>query len=132
MLLHRLEQSRLRLRWGSIDLVGQKHLAENGAFPKNEVIGSPIENVCPRDIGWKQVGGELDTLVLTAENPSKRLGKARFSNAGHTFEQDMSIGDEGDQKPFGDCIHPDDNAGNLVLHLLSKDSGLCNKLAQCR
>src|SRR6202042_3342224 len=73
--LHRLQEGGLRLGGGAVDLVGQQNLAKNRALAKDEIVGLAVENIGAGDVRRQQVGGELDSLVLDAEQSGKCLGK---------------------------------------------------------
>jgi hypothetical protein len=59
-LLHHLEQGRLGLGRGPVDLVGQHHVREHRAGAEGDLTGTGVVDRGARDITGKQVGGELD------------------------------------------------------------------------
>src|SRR6185436_19926582 len=59
-LLHRLEQRRLRLRRGAVDLVGEEEVREDRAGPKLEVRVALVPDRRTGDVGRHEIGRELD------------------------------------------------------------------------
>ena len=65
-LLHDLEQSRLRLGRGSVDLVTQEQVAEDRAGTKDERMRLVVIHAEARDVRRHRVGRELDAAILEA------------------------------------------------------------------
>ena len=63
-LAHALEKSRLGSRCGTVDLVGDKNIRENGTRAEYEIRGLLVKVVDTRDVGGEKVGGELNSLDL--------------------------------------------------------------------
>ena len=61
-LLHRLEQRRLRLRRGPVDLVGEHDVGEQRARLEAELLGRALVDADADEVGGQQVGRELDAL----------------------------------------------------------------------
>ena len=66
MLLHRLEERRLRARRRAVDLVGQQDVGEHGAFDEPEAAMAAhrilFHDLCPGDVAGDQVRRELHAL----------------------------------------------------------------------
>ena len=83
-LLHRLEQRRLGLRRGAVDLVRQQDVGEHRAGAELELGRALVEDRRAGDVGRHQVGGELHPREVHAgggrERPrDQRLGQTRDS-----------------------------------------------------
>jgi hypothetical protein len=48
------------------------------------------------DVGWQQVGSELNPLEVAIESPSERVGQGGFTHAGHVFDQQVTTGNQRD------------------------------------
>jgi hypothetical protein len=93
-LLHRLQQARLRLGGGTVDLVGEQDLGEDRAAAELERGGLGVEDVHPGDVAGKEVGGELDALEEAAEGPGEGLGEHRLAHPGDILDQDVATAEE--------------------------------------
>jgi len=67
VLLHRLEQRRLGLRWGAVDLVREQQTSEDGPRPEDELAGTLVVDVAARKVAGQQVGRELSARVHKAQ-----------------------------------------------------------------
>ncbi len=65
-LLHGFEQRGLRLGGSAVDLVGQHQVGEDGSGLKAENSGAidAFENHAADDVGWHEIGRELDPRIL--------------------------------------------------------------------
>ena len=61
MLFHRFEQSRLGLRRGAVDLIGDEDVREHRAGTEREVRVGRVVDQRPGDIAGHEVGSELHT-----------------------------------------------------------------------
>ncbi len=111
--LHGLEQGGLRFGRGAVHLVGQQHLAEDRPLAEDEIIAFAVENIGPGDVGGEQVGGELEPLVLRAQDAGKRLGQGGLGDAGHALEQDVTGGEQGDEELVRHRLHAHHHARHL-------------------
>ena len=92
LFLHRLQQRRLGARAGSVDLVGHQQLAEDRTGDKAEgpaTVGF-VQNLTAHDVGWHQIGGELDTLGAKAKHHAQGLHQPAFAQSGDPDEQNMA------------------------------------------
>ena len=93
-LLHRLEQGRLGLRRGPVDLVGEHDVGEQRARLEPELLGGPLVDADADEVGRQQVGGELDPLPGAVDRRRQRLGQARLAHAGHVLDEEVALGEE--------------------------------------
>ena len=104
-LLHGLEQGRLGLGRGPVDLVGQEQVGEDRPALKLE-LAAPFRrfehDVGADQVGRHQVGGELDALKLQAEGVGQRPHQQGLAQPGHPFEQHVPAGDQGGQRVVDD------------------------------
>ena len=104
-LLHRLEQGRLRLGRGPVDLVGQNQVGEDRAALELEpaaALGRFEHDVGADQVGRHQVGCELDALKLELQRVGQRAHEQRLAQPGHALEQDVPAGDQGRQRVVDD------------------------------
>ena len=97
-LLHAFEQRRLRLGGGAVDLVPQHDVGEDRAGPELEVALLLVEDVDAGDIGGQQVGRELQSAERAVDRTRDRLGQHGLADAGHVLDQEVSLGDQGDER----------------------------------
>jgi len=94
-LLHGLEEAALRSRGGSVDLVGQQNVGEDGTGSGLEGRGAGVVHRDAQDVRREEVAGELDSAEVQAEGSSQGVGEGGLSHAGNVLEQDVSPGQEG-------------------------------------
>ena len=101
VLLHRLEQRRLRLRRRPVDLVGQQDLREDRPFheAKAAVAVGLVEDLRAGDVGGHQVRRELDPLEREIEDLRQRLDEQRLGESRHAGDQAVPAGEERHQAP---------------------------------
>ena len=131
MLLHRLQQRRLRFGRGAVDLVGEDDVAEDGSRLELEGGVSVLvfyDDVGTRNVCGHQVGRELDTGEGQVENAAERSHEPRFADAGHALEQDVAACDHGDDGAFHDFLLPDHVASDLREDLFALFAELKNAL----
>ena len=97
-LLHRFEQSRLRLRRGAVDLVDEHDVREDRSRVELERRLPLVEDHRPGDVRRKHVGGALDPRELGLDRTCERPGQGRLANAGTILDQDVPAGDQGDEE----------------------------------
>ena len=120
VLLHRLEQGRLRFGRGSVDLVGENHVAKDRPFDKLQPtlpVGQLLENLGPRDVGGHQVGGELDPLELEIEDLGERPHQQRLRQPRGTGHQAVTTGEQADQQLLDHVRLADNGLGQLGINL---------------
>ena len=95
-LLHGLEQRRLRLGGGPVDLVGEEDLGEDRALAELELGGLEVEDRDPGDVPGEQVGCELEPLEVAAGGPGHCLGEHRLAHPGHVLDEHVAAAEEGE------------------------------------
>ena len=128
LLGHRLEQGRLHLGGGAVDLVNEQHRREHRAAAEGEDVGGGVEDGDAGDVGRQQVGRELHPAeggdargvgCFLDERATERLGERGLAGARVVLEQDVAVREEGDQHQLDDVIAAD----HVVPHLVAQPSG---------
>lgn len=114
-LLHGLEERRLGLGARAVDLVAEHDVREYRPGSELEVAPLLTEDVHPRDVGWKQVGGELDPPERAIDGAGDRLGEHRLARAGDVLDQDVSLGHQNGQGEAYLVLLPLDHALDVLL-----------------
>ena len=94
--IHRFQQTRLGLRGGSIDLVGQDDVGEEGARLEDERAALGLPDRDAEDIGREHVGGELDALEAGADGSRQRGGQRGLADAGDVLDQQVTARHQAD------------------------------------
>ena len=68
-----------------------------------------VENVGAGDVGGHQVGGELDTVELGAEDVGQGADEQGLGDAGHAFDQRVLVGEHGDERLVDHVLLADDD-----------------------
>jgi hypothetical protein len=88
---HRLEQGRLRLRRGAVDLVDEQDVREDRAGAELEVARLLVEDGHAGDVGRLQVGRALDPRDRDAlDAAADRAREHGLRRAGDVLEQDVA------------------------------------------
>ena len=118
VLLHRLQQRGLRLRWRAVDLVGQHDVGEDR--PSGKLEDAPpgrvifLEQLRARDVARHQVGRELHAREAQVERLSDRLHEERLREARHADEQCVSAGEQRGDEVVDDLVLADDAPSDLL------------------
>src|SRR5688500_7419056 len=113
MILHRLEQCRLRLRGRSIDLVREQELTKNRPRHEGERGRLPIENARASNVARHQVRRELNALEPGPRHTSERARDERLSETGRAFEKRVSASDRSEEQTKDDLLLPNDDLRHL-------------------
>jgi hypothetical protein len=117
MLLHRLEQRRLRLGRRPVDLVGEHDIREDGAAREREEPPTCrmilLEHFGAEDVARHEVGSELDTPEREVDGVGECADEQRLRESGHAFEQRMAAGEKRRQQLVDRGLLPDDHPANL-------------------
>ncbi len=115
ILLHRLEQRRLRLRRRAVDLVRQDDLREDRPLhePQPAAALVLVEDLGAGDVGRHQVRRELDALEVEVEDVGERLDEQRLGEARHAGDEAVAAGEERDEHLLDDLVLPDDDLAQL-------------------
>jgi hypothetical protein len=87
MLLHALQQGRLRLRRGTVDLVADHDVGEDRPRLELELPGLLVVGAHTGDVAGQQVGGELHATHRAVDGPRQRLGKHGLADSGHVLDE---------------------------------------------
>jgi hypothetical protein len=111
VLLHRLEQRRLRLRRRAVDLVGEQNLREDRPLyePQRAVSGFFVEHLRSGDVRRHQIGRELDALEREIEDLRDRLDEQRLGQPRDAGDQAVPAREERHQYLVDDVVLPDDD-----------------------
>ena len=119
-LLHRLEQGALHLGGRAVDLVGEHEVREHRPERDLELAELLVEDPGADDVGGHEVGRELDALELAADRLRERLHRHRLGEAGHALDEEVAAREQGDDHPLEQRVLADDDALDLVEHLLER------------
>ena len=86
---------------GAVDFVGQQYLAKDRPLAQHEFVGLAVENIRTGHVGREQVRRELQPLILHAEDVGEGLRQRGFGDAGHSLQQHMPGGQEGNKQLDG-------------------------------
>jgi len=115
-LLHGLQQGRLRLGRGTVDLVGQEQVGEDRSGAEGELRAAGVVDERAGDVTWHEVGCELDALGLHVQGGGQRSHQQGLGDSGDPLEQDVPTGEQGDDQS-GDCgLLTDDGLAHLAAH----------------
>ena len=97
-LLHALEQARLGLRRGAVDLVDEHDVGEHRAGAELEPLLALVVDVGPDDVGGEQVRGALDARELAVDRARQRARERRLADARVVLDQHVALGEQRDQQ----------------------------------
>ena len=83
---------------GAVDLVAEHDVGEDRARAELEVAALLVEDVHAGDVGGQQVGRELDAAERAVDRPGDRLGEHGLADAGHVLDQQVALGEQGDER----------------------------------
>ena len=119
-LLHHLEQRRLHLRRGAVDLVREQEVAEDGAELGVEVGRAGAEDARADEVGGDEVGRELDPLEAAAEHLRGRLDRQRLGETGDALDQEVAACEQADEDALEHPVLPRDHPLDLEQRLLEQ------------
>ena len=127
VLLHGLQQRRLRLGAGAVDLVGHQELGEDRALDEAEAAAAAgpavLQHLRADDVGGHQVGRELDALGVEAQYLAQRLHQQRLGEAGDADQQGMAAGQQRDERALDHLVLAEDDGGCRLVHALHALAG---------
>ena len=118
MLLHRLQQRRLRARAGAVDLVGHQQLGEDRAGDEAEAALAALalfQHLGAEDVGRHQVGRELDAPRVEPEHDAQRLDQLGLGETGHADEQRMAARQDRHQRLLDHLVLAEDDRADRRL-----------------
>jgi hypothetical protein len=112
MLLHRLEQRRLRFRWRAVDFVSQHDIAEDRPGREHHLApagaGVFLDDVGAGDVGRHQVGGELDAGELQVQHLGEGLDEQCLRQPGDANNQAVAADEQRLEHELDDVTLADD------------------------
>ena len=75
-------------------------------------------------VGWHQVGRELDALELPADGRGERLDGQGLGQPGDALHEQVPAGKQGDRHPLEQDVLADDGALDLEEHRLQRVGSL--------
>jgi hypothetical protein len=113
VLLHRLEERRLRLRRGAVDFVGEHDVGEDRAGREHHLPRPVAESSCTRSVpvmsDGHQVGRELDARELQVEHARHRVDEQRLRQPGRADDQAVAADEQRHQHLLMTSSLPDDD-----------------------
>ena len=116
-LLHGLEQGRLGLGRGAVDLVGQQKVGEDGALAQFEAALGAVEDVTAGDVAREQVRGKLNAAEGEPQRLGQALGDEGLPQAWVVFEEHVAAGQDGGQHLLEQRALAHHGLLDLVQHL---------------
>ena len=114
VLAHGLQQGRLDLGRGPVDLVGQDQIVEQGAGLELEAAGLRAVDVGPGQVTGEQVRGELDALKVALDAPGQLLDRGGLGQPGCALDQQVAVRQQGDEQALDELALADDASIELV------------------
>ncbi len=114
---HDLEQGRLDLGRGPVDLVGEDEVGEDGAELDVEGLGGRPVDAGADQVGRDEVGRELEAHERAAHHLGQGLHGQGLGQPGDAFQQAVAPGQQAHHHPLDHPVLPDD-------HLLDLEQGL--------
>ncbi len=113
-LLHRLEQGRLRLGGGAVDLVREEHVVEHGPRLEHEalVLGLLDEDGGAGDVGRHEVGGELHATEGEHGGVCEGTHQARLAEPRRPFDQHVPARQGCDEHVLDEGLLAEDHLGD--------------------
>ncbi len=117
---HGFEQGGLGARGGAVDFVGQDDLGEERAGAELELGRLRVEDGAAGDVVGQEVGGALQAFEGAAEAAGQGAGQHGFGHARNVLQQDVPLGQEGDQGPDNLVALADDDLPDIVNNTAGK------------
>ena len=114
MFAHGFEEGGLGARRGPVDLVGEDDLGEQRPRLEDEGAGGLVVDADAEEVAGQQVGRELNAVEGTRQAAGERLGEERLADAGRVFDEQMALGEQGDEGEVDDLRLAEQNAGDVV------------------
>ena len=113
-LLHALQQARLGLGRGPVDLVRQHDVGEHRAGAELEAHVLLVEHVDPGDVAREQVGRELDAREAAAHRARQGLGEQRLADARVVLDDHVPAGEQRDDARLDDLVLAEDDGADVA------------------
>ena len=119
VLLHRLEQRRLRLGCGAVDLVRQHHVREDRPGLELEILLAAFVLAHDRrahDVARHQVGRELDARELEMQHVRQGLHQLGLAHTRDALEQHVAARQQAGHHAVDHGVVADDHAAHFGAH----------------
>ena len=84
------------------------------------------------DVGWQEIGGELDAAELAADRAREGAGEGRLAHARHVLDQDVPLAEQGDEQQLDHRPLPTITCSTLsITACASSDTAAKSALASC-
>ena len=110
---HHLEQRRLDLGRGPVDLVGEHEVGHHRPEFGVELLPAGPVDAGAEQVGGHQVGGELDARERAADHPGEGLDRQGLGDARHALDEQVALGQQPDEHPLDQPVLPDDDPLDL-------------------
>ena len=114
LLGHGLQQGRLHLGRGAVDLVGQQDVVEERAGAKLELALFVAVDVGADQVRGQQVRGELDAVKVALQGLGQGLDRRGLGQARHALHQQVAIAEQADEHAVDEAMLADDARGDMV------------------
>ena len=113
---HGLQQGRLHLGRGPVDLVGQQDVVEQGAGAELELALLVPVDIGADQVRGQQVRGELDAVEIAFHGLRQGLDRRGLGQAGHAFDQQVAVAQQADQHAVDELLLADDARGDVIAN----------------
>jgi len=131
VLLHRLEQRRLGLRWRAVDLVGEQQPGEDGSGAEDELAGTLVVDVAAREVAGQQVRRELGPRVREAQGRRQAVRGDCLSEARQVLDEHVTTREDAREDQSQGIALADDGTFDLVEDLGGEGCGLREREGRC-
>jgi hypothetical protein len=83
-----------------------------------ELAVARLEDHGADDVARQEVGGELDALELHAQRAAEAAHEEGLGEAGHALEEDVAVGEEGDEQALDNLVLADDGLADFGAQFL--------------
>jgi hypothetical protein len=112
---HALEQRRLRLGRGPVDLVAEHDVGEHRPRLELELAPLLVVGAHAGDVAGQQVRRELDPPHGAVDRPRQGLGQHRLAHPGHVLDEQVPLGEQHGQGELdGVTLALDDDLDRLA------------------
>ena len=115
ILLHRLQERRLRARAGAVHFVGEQELGEHRPLDETERALAGVaflQHLGAENVGGHQVRRELDAPRLEPEHGAQRVHELGLRETRHADQQGVAAGQDGDQREIDHLLLPEDHGAD--------------------
>ena len=127
---HDLEQGRLHLGRGPVDLVGQHDVGEHRAPLDVELLPRRPPDAGADDVGRHQVGGELEAGERAADDLGHGRHGEGLGQPGDALDQAVAAGQQADEGPLDHAVLADDDPLDLEQGVLEQRGAVL--VGRCR